>query len=35
VRLPAAFRQKVITLPVRLTLDQPDMLRERLQTVMP
>ncbi|MDG1129717.1 MAG: tetraacyldisaccharide 4'-kinase [Paracoccaceae bacterium] len=35
VRLPAAFRQKVITLPVRLTLDQPDLLRARLQAIMP
>jgi tetraacyldisaccharide 4'-kinase len=35
VRLPATFRQKVITLPVRLTLDQPDLLRDRLQAVMP
>ncbi len=35
VRLPPAFRAKVIILPVRLTVDQADSLRERLRTVAP
>lgn len=34
VRLPPAFRSKVITLPVRLSLDQPDLLRGRLRSLL-
>lgn len=35
VRLPATFRTKVITLPVRLRVDQDDMLRDMLKTAAP
>lgn len=34
VRLPLSFRSKVITLPVRLVLDQPDDLRARLANLV-
>ena len=35
VRLPASFRQKVITLPVRLNMAKTDALRAMIQTVAP
>jgi tetraacyldisaccharide 4'-kinase len=35
VRLPASFRQKVLTLPVRLRFDDPDAVDQALARVMP
>lgn len=34
VRLPRAFQQKVLTLPVRLQFDQPDILQTKLRDVI-
>jgi tetraacyldisaccharide 4'-kinase len=35
VRLPAAFRSKVITLPVRLKVDEADKIRQMLLQIAP